>query len=264
MSFHNKVIWITGASSGIGKALAQELSYQNALLIISARDKNSLEMARGLCKNPKNVWIIPLDLEKHSTFSEITQRAINVFGRIDILVNNGGISQRSLATETQISVDKKIMEINYTGTVALTKTILPHFIDNQKGQIVVTTSIVGLIGSPLRSTYAASKHALHGFFDSLRAEVYDDNIAVTLICPGFVSTNISMNALTGDGTSQQKMDAATANGISPERFAKLMAKAIDSKKEEAYIAGFKEKLGVYVKRWFPRVFSVMIRKLSVT
>jgi len=264
MSFHNKVIWITGASSGIGKALAQELSYQNALLIISARDKNSLEMVKELCKNPKNVWIIPLDLEKYSTFSEITQRAINVFGRIDILVNNGGISQRSLATETHISVDKKIMEVNYMGTIALTKAVLPHFIDNQKGQIVVTTSIVGLIGSPLRSSYAASKHALHGFFDSLRAEVYDDNIAVTLICPGFVSTNISMNALTGDGTSQQKMDTATANGISPERFAKLMAKAIDSKKEEAYISGFKEKLGVYVKRWFPRVFSVMIRKLSVT
>jgi short-subunit dehydrogenase len=124
--------------------------------------------------------------------------------------------------------------------------------------------MVGLIGTPLRSSYAASKHALHGFFDSLRAEVYDTNIAVTLICPGFVSTDISMNALIGDGTSQQKMDTATANGISPERFAKLMAKAIHNKKEEVYIAGFKEKLGVYVKRWFPKVFSVMIRKLRVT
>ena len=183
---------------------------------------------------------------------------------IDILVNNGGISQRSLATETHISVDKKIMEVNYIGTIALTKALLPHFIENKKGHFAVTTSMVGLIGTPLRSSYAASKHALHGFFDSLRAEVYDDNIAVTLICPGFVSTNISMNALTGDGTSQQKMDTATANGISPERFAKLMAKAIYSKKEEVYIAGFKEKLGVYVKRWFPRVFSIMIRKLSVT
>jgi short-subunit dehydrogenase len=156
------------------------------------------------------------------------------------------------------------MEVNYVGTIALTKALLPHFIENKKGHFAVTTSMVGLIGTPLRSSYAASKHALHGFFDSLRAEVYNDNIAVTLICPGFVSTNISMNALTGDGTSQQKMDTATANGISPERFAKLMAKAIYSKKEEVYIAGFKEKLGVYVKRWFPRVFSIMIRKLSVT
>ena len=264
MNFQNKVIWITGASSGIGRALAIELSNQDALLIISARSKVALEVVKKSCKNPNNVWVLPLDLEVHSSFIKITATAIQIFGRIDILVNNGGISQRSLAIETNISVDKRIMEVNYTGTVALTKTILPHFIENKKGQFVVTTSMVGLIGTPLRSSYAASKHALHGFFDSLRAEVYDYNIAVTLICPGFVSTNISMNALTGDGTSQQKMDTATANGISPERFAKLMSKAIYSKKEEAYIAGFKEKLGVYVKRWFPRVFSVMIRKLKVT
>ena len=264
MNFQNKVIWITGASSGIGRALALELSNLDALLILSARNEAALESVKKKCKNPSNVTVLPLDLEVHSSFNKITTTAIKLFGRIDILVNNGGISQRSLASETNISVDKKIMEVNYTGTVALTKTILPHFIENNKGQFVVTTSMVGLIGTPLRSSYAASKHALHGFFDSLRAEVYDYNIAVTLICPGFVSTNISMNALTGDGTSQQKMDTATANGISPERFAKLMAKAIYSKKEEAYIAGFKEKLGVYVKRWFPRVFSVMIRKLKVT
>ena len=264
MNFQNKVIWITGASSGIGKALALELSNLDALLIISARNKAALETVKKSCKNPSNVSVLPLDLEEHSSFIKITATAIQIFGRIDILVNNGGISQRSLAKETHISVDKKIMEVNYTGTVALTKTILPHFIKNNKGQFVVTTSMVGLIGTPLRSSYAASKHALHGFFDSLRAEVYDNNIVVTLICPGFVSTHISMNALTGDGTSQQKMDTATANGILPKRFAKLMAKAIYNKKEEVYIAGFKEKLGVYVKRWFPRVFSVMIRKLSVT
>jgi short-subunit dehydrogenase len=264
MNFQNKVIWITGASSGIGRALALELSNLDALLILSARNEAALESVKKKCKNPSNVTVLPLDLEVYSSFNKITTTAIKLFGRIDILVNNGGISQRSLASETNISVDKKIMEVNYTGTVALTKTILPHFIENNKGQFVITTSMVGLIGTPLRSSYAASKHALHGFFDSLRAEVYDNNIEVTLICPGFVSTNISMNALTGDGTSQQKMDTATANGISPKRFAKLMAKAIYNKKEEVYIAGFKEKLGVYVKRWFPRVFSFMIRKLSVT
>lgn len=264
MNFQNKVVWITGASSGIGRALALELSNQNALLIISSRNEASLEIVKTACKNPHNVWVLPVDLEAHSTFTKITAAATQIFGRIDILVNNGGISQRSLAKETLVAVDQKIMEVNYTGTVALTKAVLPYFLEKQQGQIVVTTSIVGLIGTPLRSSYAASKHALHGFFDSLRAEVHDHHIDVTLICPGFVSTNISMNALTGDGTSQQKMDTATANGISPERFAKLMAKAIHSKKEEAYIAGFKEKLGVYVKRWFPRVFSIMIRKLSVT
>ena len=141
---------------------------------------------------------------------------------------------------------------------------MPHFIKNKSGQLVITSSIVGKIGTPLRSSYAASKHALHGFYDSLRAEHNKDNIAVTIVCPGFVTTNISKNALTGDGSAQNKMDDATAKGIQPERFAKLMAKAILHKKQEIYISGAKEKLGVYVKRWFPKLFAILIRKMSVT
>ncbi|PQJ76233.1 SDR family oxidoreductase [Polaribacter gangjinensis] len=264
MDFSNKIVWITGASSGIGKALSIELSQQNAKLILSSRDINSLELVKKECKIPQNVQIIPLDLEDYTQVSKKVTEAIAVFGKIDILVNNGGISQRSLVKDTDILVDKRLMDINYLGTVALTKAILPHFIENKSGHFVVTTSIVGKIGTPLRSTYAASKHALHGFFDSLRAEHFHDNILVTLVCPGFVNTNVSKNALTGNGTPQQKMDVATKNGMQPERFAKLMAKAIQQKKEEVYIGGFKEKLGVFVKRFFPKVLSIMIRKLSVT
>lgn len=264
MSLRDKVVWITGASSGIGKGLTLELSNQKALLIISARNKKALESVKNECKSSENVKVLPLDLENYENFNDIAKEAISWFGRIDILVNNGGISQRSFAKDTLVSIDKRIMEINYIGTIALTKAVLPHFLERKQGQFVITTSIVGKIGTPLRSTYAASKHALHGFFDSLRTEIYHDNIDVTLICPGFVTTNVSMNALQGDGTPQQTMDKATANGIKPDRFAKLMAKAIKNKKEEVYIAGFKEKLGVYVKRWFPKIFSVMVRKMSVT
>lgn len=264
MSFTNKVVWITGASSGIGKALAIELSKQDALLILSARNEKSLKEVQELCLDSSKVHILPLDLEKYQMINSKVDRALTFFGRIDVLVNNGGISQRSFAKDTQVEVDKRIMDINFLGTVALTKAVLPHFLQNQSGQFVVTTSIVGKIGTPLRSSYAASKHALHGFFDSLRAEVFKDNISITLICPGFVTTNISKNALTGDGSPQDKMDRATAGGIDPERFAKLMAKAIQNKREEVYISGAKEKLGVYVKRWIPRLFSVMVRKLSVT
>ena len=264
MSFQNKVVWITGASSGIGKALALELSQQDALLILSARNEKALKVVKAECKIAENIKILPLDLGNYHDFDAVAKQAISWFGRIDILVNNGGISQRSLAKDTQVSVDQRIMDVNYTGTVALTKAVLPHFLDKKQGHIVVTTSIVGKIGTPLRSTYAASKHALHGFFDSLRTELYDDNIDVTLICPGYVTTNVSMNALQGDGSPQNSMDKATANGIKPERFAKLMAKAIRRKKQEAYIAGFKEKLGVYVKRWIPKLYSFMVRKLSVT
>ena len=264
MAFSNKVIWITGASSGIGKALAIELSKQNAKLILSSRKKETLELVKNECKNPDNIKIITLDLEDYTNLTPKVTAAISFFGNIAILVNNGGISQRSLVKDTQISVDKRIMDINYLGTVALTKAILPHFISNKNGQFVVTTSIVGKIGTPLRSSYAASKHALHGFFDSLRAENHKNNITVTLVCPGFVNTNVSKNALTGNGSPQEKMDVATANGIEPAHFAKIMAKAIKQKKEEVYIAGKKEKLAIYVKRFFPKLLSIMIRKLSVT
>ncbi len=262
--FSDKIIWITGASSGIGKALAIELSNQNAKLILSSRKNQELALVKKLCKNPDDVKIVLLDLEDYTNLQSKVDEAIAAFGKIDILVNNGGISQRSFVKDTQIDVDKRIMDINYLGTIALSKAVLPHFIKNENGHFVVTTSIVGKIGTPLRSSYAASKHALHGFFDSLRAEHHQDNIAVTLVCPGFVNTNVSKNALTGNGTPQQKMDVATANGIDPERFAKLMVKSIQNKKEEVYIAGVKEKLGVYVKRFYPKLLSKMIRKLSVT
>lgn len=264
MFFSDKIVWITGASSGIGKALALELSNQNAKLILSSRKKQDLELVKSGCKNPDTIKIITLDLEDYTNLQHKADEAIAAFGKVDILINNGGISQRSLVKDSTILVDKRIMDINYLGTVGLTKAILPHFIKNKNGHFVVTTSIVGKIGTPLRSSYAASKHALHGFFDSLRAEIHQENIAVTLVCPGFINTNISKNALTGNGTPQQKMDTATANGIQPERFSKMMLKAIEQRKEEVYISGAKEKLGVYVKRFFPKIFSMMIKKMSVT
>ncbi|MBA6156120.1 SDR family oxidoreductase [Tenacibaculum sp. S7007] len=264
MSFENKVFWITGASSGIGKSLAIELSNYNVNLILSSRNKKTLEEVKKLCKNSSKVKVLPLDLEDYSKMDVKVKEAISYFGKINVLVNNGGISQRSLVKDTDISVDKRLMDINYLGTVALSKALLPYFIKQKNGHFVVTTSIVGKIGTPLRSTYAATKHALHGFFDSLRAEHFKDNIVVTLVCPGFVTTNVSKNALTGDGSPQNSMDTATANGIDPDKFAKLMVKAIKNKREEVYIAGAKEKLGVYAKRFFPKLLSKMIRKLSVT
>jgi len=264
MKFKDQVFWITGASSGIGKSLTIELANLGAKLIISSRNESVLYKVKEQCEFPENIAVLALDLEAYDDLVTKVDEAISVFGRIDVLVNNGGISQRSLVKDTSIAVDKRLMDINYLGTVALTKALLPHFIENKSGHFVVTTSIVGKIGTPLRSTYAATKHALHGFFDSLRAEHHNDNITVTLICPGFVTTNVSKNALTGDGSPQNTMDTATENGIHPDEFAKQMLKAIRNKREEVYIAGIKEKLGVYTKRFFPKLLSKMIRKLSVT
>ena len=264
MSFKNKIIWITGASSGIGEALAYELAKQGAKLILSARNLTQLEKVKKQCDKPDNVAIITLDLSDYQQFDQKVAEAIAVFGSIDILVNNGGISQRSLIKNTKISVDERIMTVNYLGTAALTKALLPHFIKNKKGQFVVTTSIVGKVATPLRSSYAASKHALHGFFDSLRAEHYQDNISVTLVCPGFVATDVSKNALVGDGSQQGTMDEATKNGLKPTVFAKKMAKAIVQNKQEVYIGGFKEILAVYIKRFFPKLLAKMICKMAVT
>ena len=264
MNFDHKIIWITGASSGIGKSLALELSKQQTKLILSSRNEAALNAVKNACEYPENVKILPLDLENYMGLSARVDEALALFGGVDMLFNNGGISQRSFAKDTSIAVDKRLMDVNYLGTVALTKALLPHFIDKKDGHFVVITSIVGKIGTPLRSSYAASKHALHGFFDSLRAEVYQNNIKVTLVCPGFVQTNISINALTADGTPQNKMDSTTKNGLTPEVFAKKLLKAVRQEKQEVYIGGFKEKLAVYVKRLFPKLLSKMIRKLAVT
>lgn len=264
MNFKDKVVWITGASSGIGEALAYELANQGAKLILSARNIAKLDFVKKQCKHPENIQIVPLDLADYSTFDKTVSTAIKAFGTIAILVNNGGISQRSLIKDTKIEVDERIMAINYLGTVALTKALLPYFIKQQKGQFVVTTSIVGKVATPLRSSYAASKHALHGFFDSLRAEHYKDNIQVTLVCPGFVATNVSKNALIGDGSKQGTMDKATENGMQVAVFAKKMTKAIAKEKQEAYIGGAKEVFAVYVKRFFPKLLARMIRKITVT
>ena len=264
MSFTNKVVWLTGASSGIGKATALALSENDAKLIISSRNIKKLEEVRMLCKTPENVKILQVDLDDYHNLEKLVQEAISLFGSIYILINNGGISQRALAIDTGLIVDKQLFKTNYFGTVALSKALLPYFVARKSGHFVVITSVVGKIGTPLRSSYAASKHALHGFFDSLRAEIHKDNIDVTLVCPGYVNTNVSMNALTGDGTAQNSMDKKTADGLAPDYFAKKLLKAIRNKKQEVVIGGVLEKLSVYVKRFFPRILATMVRKLAVT
>jgi len=258
-----KTVWITGASSGIGKALAIEYSQHDYQIIISSRNEKELQAVKLLTANPNNVSVLVYDLADIHHAEAITEKAIALYGKIDLIIHNAGISQRSLAIETNLAVDRQLMEINYFGTLALTKALLPYFVKNKKGHFAVITSLVGKFGSPYRSGYAASKHALHGYFDSLRAEHAKDNIKVTLICPGYVVTNVSINALTANGKKQETMDNATANGISAEKAASEMYKAITVQKLEAYI-GKKEIYGVYLKRFFPKLFAKILEKAKVT
>lgn len=262
----DKVVWITGASSGIGEALAREFAKEGANLILSSRREEELNRVKGECLKINNVSIevLPLDLADAESLEKKTRTAESFHGYIDILLNNGGISQRDTVLKTDMSVDRQLMEVNYFGSIALSKYVLPKMIERQDGHHVVITSAVGIISTPFRSGYSASKHALHGWYDALRSEHHDDNISVSLICPGYVRTNISYNALMGGGEKQNTLDKAQENGMRPEKFARLTVAAIKNKKQEVYIGGFKEKLGIYVKRFFPGVFSVMVRKMNVT
>ena len=260
----NKVIWITGASSGIGEALAYALAERNARLILSARRKEELQRVKENCAkaSQSKIAILPLDLSQAHSLPSLTQNAIQLFGHIDILVNNGGLGQRSLIHETSFEVDRQLMEVNYFGTIALTKSLLSHFIQRRQGHVATVTSLTGKFGTPYRSAYAASKHALHGFFDSLRAEHWKDNIHVTMICPGFIKTNLSVAALTGTGQPQAKMDKTSYPKRSPEWCAQKIVRAIEKRREEVYIGG-REVFGVYIKRFFPGLFSKLIRKVPV-
>ncbi|MGC4020504.1 MAG: SDR family oxidoreductase [Cyclobacteriaceae bacterium] len=265
---NNKVIWLTGASSGIGEALTYELAKKRGVrLIISSRRKEELERVKGNCPQPvqANIRILPIDLAQSETLKLSTEAAIQMFGQVDILINNGGIAQRSLAKETLVSVDRQIMEVDYFGTITLTKYLLPHFLKRKSGHFVTVSSVMGMIGTPYRSGYAAAKHALHGFFDSLRAELWKDskNIFVTMICPGWVRTNITMNAMIGDGTKLNKMDKTTDKGLTPKACAEKIIQAIEGKKDEVYIGGSKEVFAVYLKRYFPTLFARAVRKMSV-
>ncbi len=259
----NSVVWLTGASSGIGEQLAYQLAEKGAKLVLSARRMEELERVKAKC-NSDHVETLSLDLEDSFSLKQRSKEVGTIFGEVDILINNGGISQRDTILNTSLEVDRKLMEVNYFGSITLSKMLLPEMVNRKKGHHVIVTSTVGIINTPYRSGYGASKHALHGFYDALRAEHHEDNIKVTIVLPGYIKTNISYNALTGDGSQQNKMDPGQEHGMSPEKCAKLIIRAIESNKQEAYIGGMKEKMGIYLKRFWPTAAAKAIRKLRVT
>lgn len=257
----NKNIWITGASSGIGAALAVELSAQGHHLLLSSRRVEELKKVRESCTYPECVQILTMDMEDPESHQAMADQAWSLMSGVDVVIHNAGVSQRSLAHETDWRVDERLMRINYLGTVSLTKALLGRMLDRGRGHFVVVTSLTGVIPSPYRSGYSASKHALHGFFDSLRAELEDQGISVTIIAPGFVQTQVSVNALTGDGTSLGVMDDAQARGISAQRCAAEIVQAMNRQKREVYVG--RESYAAYVKRYLPGLFARLIKKAKV-
>lgn len=261
-TFRDKVIWITGASSGIGESLAIEFAKRGARLILSARREEELNRVLNLTKLPSlDIMLLPFDLNDTSKASGLAAQVINKFGRIDLLINNGGFSQRSEAIETPIEVDRLLMEVNYFSYINLSKAVLPYMKRQKNGHIVIVSSIAGKFGFYLRSSYSAAKHALHGFFETLRLETESLGIKILIVCPGKIKTKVSINAITESGNSHNKMDKSHEIAMTPEECAKQIINGIIKNKEEIYIGG-KEILMVKIKRLLPKLFSKLIRKQS--
>lgn len=264
MDFKNKRAWITGGSSGIGEELAYELTRLGSKLIISSNDAEELSKVQSKCMEMGGECdIVPFDLSNPEEVSATADAVIERFGKVDLFFSNGGISTRSLVTETTMEVHRKIMEINYFSGIAITRKLLPVMLENGGGYIAATASIAGDFGFPLRSAYSASKHAVYGFYETVRAELKQQGIGVTVVSPGRVQTKISMRALDKDGKPHGKMDAGQAGGITANKCAQKIIKAIRKNKPVAYIGG-KELLMVYVKRFFPRIFFRIVSKIDPT
>lgn len=261
--FANKVVWITGASSGIGKELAVQLAQLGSKLILSARKVEELDKLKATLENPNQHMVLHLDLADNGHFPELAKRVVEKYQRIDYLFNSGGISQRAEASKTSIEVDRRIMEVNYFGNIALTKAVLPYMQLQKSGHIIITSSIAGKFGFYLRSAYAASKHALHGYYESLLLEEAKNNISVTIVCPGKINTPISKSALTEDGKAHGEMDHNQETGMSVEECVSQILRATAKNKREVLIGG-KEILAAKIKRFSPALFWKIIKNQSPT
>ena len=257
--FTGKTIWITGASSGIGEALAKKLASQNVQLILSARRLEELERVKSECPHPENIRILPLDLEQNSQAHEWVDAAWKTFGSIDILVNNGGIGQFGNALETDERVERKLFEINYFGNIALTNHLLPKMLEAEKGQIMAISSIAGKFGQPKLAAYSASKGALTLYYESLKEELINSPVKLQVVSPGFIKTSVTLNSLKPDGSIMNTNSPAQENGMPADVFAEKLMKAIRSSKFHTYI-GNKELLAVPFHAVLPGLFYKLIRK----
>lgn len=262
-SLEGKVVWITGASSGIGKALAAECALQGAQVVLSARRLEELEKVRISLLNPDHHISVAMDITDEAQVRHAYEQVLDEKGRIDWLINNAGLSQRALIADTTMQTERAIMEIDYFSQVFLTKLVLPTFLAQKSGRIAYISSVAGLLGTQYRASYSAAKAAIHMWANSLRAEVAQDGVNVSVIFPGFVKTNVSFNALNGAGKVQAHQDEAIENGLEADDFAQKTVSALLKGQEYIVVGGRKEKLGVLVSRLSPSTLYKMIRKMKV-
>ncbi len=233
----NQCWWITGASSGIGAALAMAVAATGARLILSGRDVAALETVADACGKARTL-VLPFDAAAFDDLPSLAGQAIRWAGKIDCLVNNAGISQRSLAVDTEFSVYERIITVDLLAPIALTQAMLPHFIANGGGRVIAVSSVAGIVGVPMRTAYCAAKHGVFGYFDALRAETAHLGVEVLVVAPGSIKTNVSRNALSADGTRRGESDPAIENGLPPEQLAAaILAAVADGQRELVISAG---------------------------
>jgi short-subunit dehydrogenase len=253
--FTDNVAWITGASSGIGEALACELARQGAIPVLSARRAGELERVRERCRElgAPDALALPLDVTDEAALAPAVETVLGRFGRVDTLINNAGISQRSLCVDTEMAVYRRVFEVDVLGQIALTKAVLPVMLERGSGHVVVMASVAGKVGAPYRTGYCAAKHAVMGFFDALRAEVAKKGVRVTTITPGYIRTAISIHALRGDGSEFGTTDREIAGGMDVERCAQVIIDGFRKGKPEIAVGEGFEMHALWLKRLFPRL-----------
>lgn len=261
-SVAGRVVWITGASAGIGEGLARAMAAKGAKLALSARNAEALEALRRELDHPQAHLCVPLDVTNDAAVQAAADHIGATLGRVEVLVANAGVTQRSEVAETTVETYRRLMDINFFGVVSAVRAVLPAMLDAGQGHIAATSSVVGKYGSPLRSGYSASKHAVHGFLDSLRAEVHDRGVRVTVVCPGFVATDISTRALVGDGSAYGVLDEKQQQGISVDECVRRYLGAIETETAEVVMGGL-EAHAVRIARYAPWLFRHMIRRAAV-
>jgi short-subunit dehydrogenase len=259
MNFEHKVIWIIGASSGIGAGLAKALAIQKARLIITSRDHAALRSLEKQLEDDSACTVLPANMTDNAGLAQVVAHAISAYGHIDIVIHSAGVGQRSMAIDTQPSVYRQLMEVNFFGPLAVTQYLLPHFSRQGHGHVVAISSMSGLMGFPMRSGYAASKHALKGYFETLQVEHTLDNFHVTIVSPGRIQTALSLSALTGNGAPYDKMDKGQLNGIPVSECAAKILKAISRKKQHVIIAR-NERLLYWLRILIPSAYYRIARK----
>ena len=261
-SFKDKTVWITGASSGIGESLAEEFAKEGSKVIISSHEPEELERVRKKLEGiSTDVHAVVFNLGYPEEVQAAADRVLKEFGKVDVLMNNGGISQRALAAETPVEIDRRLMEIDYFAGVILAKAVLPGMIERGEGYFGITSTIAGKFGFPMRSAYSAAKHALFGFYESLLAENFRYGIRVTLFSPGRVRTNISLHSVDKDGKARGVMDPGQANGIPPDKCARKMVRSMKKGRKDVLIGG-SELAMVYVYKYARWLYYRVARKMS--